>query len=231
VRSSISRLKRRGMLDAGKRDGAAGYALSGEALSILREGDRRIFARHRANVADGWVLAVFSVPESRRYHRHVLRTELTRLGFGTAAPGVWIAPAHLYQAVAETLSRLDLTGYVDLFRAEHAAFGDVRQKVGQWWDLDRLDTLYRDFCADHGAVLRRARRRSGRPHPREAFADYVRALTEWRRLPYLDPGLPRELLPRHWAGIRAAEMFFTLRDALEEPARTYVRGVVAGRQR
>ena len=41
VRSSISRLKRRGILHAGRRDGAAGYALSDEALAILREGDRK----------------------------------------------------------------------------------------------------------------------------------------------------------------------------------------------
>src|SRR5256885_11034459 len=93
VRSSISRLKRRGILHASRRDGAAGYALSGEALAILREGDRRIFRRERAILGDGWLLAVFSVPEAGRQKRHVPRSQLARLGFGPPPPGVWIAPA------------------------------------------------------------------------------------------------------------------------------------------
>ncbi len=51
----------------------------------------------------------------------------------------------------------------------------------------------------------------------------MRVLTDWRRLPYLDPGLPAELLPDGWVGIRAADLFFALRTLLEEPARAYVK--------
>ena len=75
------------------------------------------------------MLAVFSVPESERHKRHVLRSQLTRLGFGTAAPGVWIAPAHLHEATAEMLTRLELDAYADLFRGDHLAFGDLAAKV------------------------------------------------------------------------------------------------------
>ena len=53
--------------------------------------------------------------------------------------------------------------------------------------------------------------------------DYVRVLTSWRRLPYLDPGLPVELLPADWVGTRAADLFFALRERLEAGARAYVR--------
>jgi len=60
VRSAISRLKRRGILQSRRVGGAAGYQLSAEALAILREGDARIFRRRRATLADGWLLAVFS---------------------------------------------------------------------------------------------------------------------------------------------------------------------------
>ena len=64
--------------------------------------------------------------------------------------------------------------------------------------------------------------------PEQAFADYVRVLTDWRGLPYLDPGLPAELLPGGWIGIRAAEEFFTWRTLLEEPARAYVQRIIGG---
>ena len=68
---------------------------------------------------------------------------------------------------------------------------------------------------------------SGSPDlDRAAFGDYVRALTDWRRLPYLDPGLPAELLPDGWAGVRAADVFFALRSRLAEPASAHVRRVL-----
>ena len=218
VRSSISRLKRRGILVARRAGGAAGYELSEGAQAILREGDHRIFRTERARLGDGWLLAVFSVPEAERHQRHVLRSQLSRLGFGTAAPGVWIAPAYLHEATADMLTRLGLSGYADLFRADHLAFGDLAAKVGQWWDLDRTERLARDFVAAYEPVLRGWAARRAAARPGEAFADYVRVLTDWRRLPYLDPGLPAELLPPGWAGAQAAGIFFTLQSRLAAAA-------------
>jgi phenylacetic acid degradation operon negative regulatory protein len=223
VRSSISRLKRREILHARRRAGAAGYELSQTAQAILAEGDHRIFRRERARLADGWLLAVFSVPEAERHKRHVLRSQLSRLGFGTAAPGVWIAPAYLHEATADMLARLGLAGYADLFRADHLApgAGDLAAKVRQWWDLDQTERLARDFVTAHEPVLRGWARRRAAAHPQQAFADYVRVLTDWRRLPYLDPGLPAELLPPGWAGAQAAEVFFTLQSRLAGAAREH----------
>ena len=230
VRSAISRLKRRRILESRRQDGSAGYQLSGEALAILREGDARIFRRRRATLADGWLLAVFSVPEAERHRRHVLRSELARLGFGMVAPGVWIVPAHPEDSTAETLRRLGLDSYADLFHADHLAFGDPADKVRRWWDLDELERRYQAFVQAHEPTLRRWEQEgtAGTVAGRDAFADYVRALTDWRRLPYADPGLPAELLPSGWIGLRAAEVFFTLRSRLEEPARAYVRQIIGG---
>lgn len=224
VRSSISRLKRRGILEARAGDGIAGYALSTTARAILDDGDRRIFERPRAAAGEGWLLAVFSVPESERHRRHALRTRLSWLGFGTVAAGVWIAPAHLDTETRDVLGRDDLAAYVDLFHADYLAFGDLGELVGRWWDLGALGTLYDDFLATYATVLTRWRRRRSLPAPTDgaAFTDYLRALTAWRRLPYLDPGLPDDLLPTGWTGARAADTFFELRERLTAPATAFV---------
>ena len=224
VRSSISRLKRRGILEATRMDGAAGYWLSQAAQEILAEGDRRIFERPVSRLADGWVLAVFSVPESERERRHILRSRLTWLGFGSAAPGVWIAPSHLHDEARMVLSRLDLASYVDLFRAEYLGFADLRTSVEQWWDLQQLRVLYDEFRATWEPVWTRWRRRRTADDG-QAFADYVRALTQWRRLPFLDPWLPAELLPADWPGASAADLFDALGGRLHEPAHHHVREV------
>jgi phenylacetic acid degradation operon negative regulatory protein len=54
-------------------------------------------------------------------------------------------------------------------------------------------------------------------------------LTAWRRLPFLDPGLPPELLPADWHGARAAELFGQLRTRLGGPAREHVLAVTGTR--
>ncbi|GDY31907.1 PaaX family transcriptional regulator [Gandjariella thermophila] len=221
VRSSISRLKRRGLLEARRVRGAAGYELSDGARRLLHDGHQRAVHQSRPAVADGWLLAVFSVPEAERGKRHTLRSQLTRLGFGTAAPGVWIAPAHLHQETAAVLDRHGLRGYVELFRADHLSFVELPAKVAEWWDLDGLQQSYADFLARYRPVWRRWSRRRAIPE-REAFADIVRMHTEWRLLPYADPGLPRELLPKNWNGSLAAELFASIDRRLTVPARRHV---------
>jgi phenylacetic acid degradation operon negative regulatory protein len=225
VRSSISRLKRRGLLDARRVDGVAGYALTEGAQEILAEGDARIFGRRRAEESDGWLLVVFSVPESERDKRHQLRSQLTRLGFGTVAPGVWVSPGHLADEAAEVLRRRGLTGYVELFRGAH--LGAVREQVGRWWDLDQLHARYAEFL-DRLESVRTRIAGGGVPEPEQAFADYVRLLTDWRRLPYADPGLPLDLLPADWNGARAADLFGELSARLAEPAHDHARRLIDG---
>lgn len=221
VRSSVSRLKRRGVLVAERRNGAAGYGLSEAFRTELDEGDRRIFSRPAGQLEDGWVLAAFSVPESERRMRHQLRSRLTWLGFGTVAPGVRVAPAHLADDTRRVLARLGLSPYVDLFRADYLDFADLREEVCRWWDLDELAREYGGYLDAWQPVLSSWRRRRS-VEPRDAFRDYMGTLDAWRRLPFLDPGLPAELLPRGWQGTKAADVFFGLRERLAGPAHEFV---------
>lgn len=230
VRSAISRLKLRGLLEAQRLTGVAGYGLSSRGAEILAQGDRRIFHRPKPSAAEGWLLAVFSVPEHERARRHALRSRLAWLGFGTVSAGVWIAPRQLAGETRDALTTDGLSGYVSLFTADYLAFGDVREKVGQWWDLDRLEELYRGFIDSAGPVLEYWQAGGhGQLGPAadagRAFADYVRVLTAWRRLPFLDPGLPPELLAADWDGSRAAELFRQLQTLLSSPARDHVLAV------
>ena len=224
VRSSISRLKRRGLLLADRVGGAAGYGLSEQARAILAEGDRRIFSRRVATVEDGWVLAVFSVPESERARRHTLRSRLSWLGYGNVAPGVWIAPAHLAEETHDVLGQLGLARYVDLFSARAIDAVNLPGDIAQWWNLERIHAAYAEFVRLWQPTAAAWQQRL-EFDLEKAFVDYIQALNAWRRLPYLDPGLPAELLPPAWPGAGAAEVFFSLHGRLREPAHQFVETV------
>ena len=229
VRPSISRLKRRGVIEAKRVGGRAGYTIGEHARRVLDLGDRRIFEQKRAVLSDGWLLAVFSVPEPERDKRPLLRSRLAWLGFGTVTSGVWIAPKHLEDEAREVLTSEGFADYVDLFHAEHLGFGALTTKVSTWWNLDELDKLYSEFTRSHAEILaawqQRGHERADDP---VAFADYIRTLTMWRRLPYLDPGLPAELLPPRWAGAQASATFHAIRQRLEAPAHRFVDSVRQG---
>jgi phenylacetic acid degradation operon negative regulatory protein len=179
VRSSVSRLKRRGVIESERRGGAAGYRLTARGEAILRAGDARIYGRTRATAAGpAWLLVVFSIPEAQRALRHRLRAGLTGLGLGTVAPAVWIAPSHLRDEVERLVGELGVSDHVDLFAAD--PLGDP----ARWWDLDALKAEYARYLAEWES------------RPVEGFADYIRHLDAWRRIPFHDPGLPLPVAER-----------------------------------
>ncbi|RSS79696.1 PaaX family transcriptional regulator C-terminal domain-containing protein [Streptomyces sp. WAC06614] len=224
VRSSVSRLKRRGfLLPARAGDGQAAYALSAEARELLRDGDRRIYAPP-VRPSEAWLLAVFSVPEQERNKRHLLRSRLARLGFGTAAPGVWIAPARLAEETRHTLERLGLTDYVELFRGDHLGFAPTAESVARWWDLTALAKQHEEFLDLHEPVLRGWQSGAREATPQAAYRDYLLALDTWRHLPYADPGLPPELLPSDWPGERSAAVFTELHARLRDLGTAFATG-------
>ncbi len=225
VRSSISRLKRRDALRSRTAAGVAGYALSPTMLEVMADGDRRIFDRQQPSLDDGWVQVVFTVPESERGKRHELRSLLGRLGFGPVAPGVWLAPGRLSGELREVLGRRQLAGYVDIFGSQYLGCADLPSRVRDWWNLTELSDQYRAFLARYRPVRRRL---DAAGDGGEAFAEYVRMLTSWRRLRYLDPGLPIEVLPSGWPGAPATALFFELDELLRPLADRHALAAIRG---
>jgi phenylacetic acid degradation operon negative regulatory protein len=233
VRSAVSRLKRRGVAVAERRGGVAGYRLTADALAMLEAGDARIFARPAPpppGTGPEWLLVSFSIPESQRALRHRLRTRLEWLGLGTVASAMWIGPAGVEGDVRALVREFGLEGRVELFRAEHAGFTPAPEALARWWDLDAIAAEYRAYLAAWGPPLRRWRRRRALD-PAEAFADHVRQLDAWRRIPFHDPGLPAAALPEGWPGPAAWAVFGELTERLRPLALRHVTEHVAPRAR
>src|SRR6266545_2434926 len=116
---------------------------------------------------------------------------------------------------------------VHVFDGTYGGFEELERLVRRCWDLDGLRAMYRDFLSEFEPV--RKRWAAGSPDLDEltAFLDYTSVLDRWRRFPYLDPGLPVELLPAGWEGRAAADLFFELRERLELPAARHVERVAA----
>ena len=238
VRSSVSRLKAKGVLKSVKSNNVAKYELSGTVADIFQEGDQRIFAPVGATAADGWVLAIFSVPESMRNRRHQLRTVLAGFGFGSMASGVWIAPLSTLDRTRKRLAALELDQFVDFFQGDHVADGDMRAKVAQWWDLAALEEQFSEFLGIYGDAVAQWTGRIGADPAaalagstgelrRDAFRYYIPMLTIWRRFPYQDPNLAPEYLPENWQGPAARSAFLEVHRLIAPLAAAHARQLMA----
>lgn len=238
VRSSVSRLKINGTLVDHRAGKIARYALSDKVLDSFHDGDQRIYDPQRSSPGDPWSLVIFSVPESERNRRYELRTELTSLGFGSVGAGVAIAPNNVLDQAMDRLAERGLAQYVEYFNADYLNPQDIRNKVGQWWDLGSLDIQYSDFldlygkeegswnsrlAAEVGPVIAQGE------VAREAFGYFVPMLTLWRRFPYRDPNLPLEYLPSGWKAPAAKKMFWALDRLLAPLAHIHAEALLESR--
>lgn len=217
VRTAVHRLKSNGWLASEARGTARGYALTETALATLAAGDEVIWhARTPADLADGWCVVHFGVPESMRAKRHQLRAHLSHLGFGNVGTALWIAPARMREAAERAVVELDLEAHAAIFVGAYHGTQNLTELLYGSWDLAAIDRSYQDFVEeydDRAAALERTP-----PDPAAAFATYVAVLDQWRKLPFRDPGLPSEVLAPGWSGPRAAALFERLVATLEKPA-------------
>jgi phenylacetic acid degradation operon negative regulatory protein len=191
-------------------------AVSPATVELLTEGAQRIysFGSGRKEWDGRWLVLVTSVPEGQRHLRHRLRTGLSWAGFGPLGQGVWITPdAGRGEEARRLLEGLGPDVQAASFVGRHAALGDEAALVGRAWDLPELERRYQEFVAEFS----RWRPRAGA----EAFCAQTRLVHEWRRFPFLDPGLPDALLPRTWPGRRARELFERRHSEWASPAQDW----------
>jgi phenylacetic acid degradation operon negative regulatory protein len=221
VRTAVFRLRKRGWLVAENRQGHRGYALTAGALEALAEGDEVIWhAREPADLRDGWCVINFSIPEQARARRHQLRAHLTALGFGNIGSAVWIAPARMVPAAQRAVAELDLTASCMIFAGAYVDGPDLASVVRDGWDLDEIDRRYRAFIERYEGEAARLEA-AGQVDEVEAFVTYLAVIDHWRKLPFRDPGLPREVLGDGWAGPDAVALFSRLVTMIEGRALSY----------
>lgn len=224
VRTAVFRLKQRGWLAAETRSGTRGYALTPLATATLAAGDDLVWnARQPADLADGWCVVNFSVPESARAKRHQLRGHLTHLGFGNVGTAMWIAPARMRPAAEQAIAELGLDKYAVIFVGAYVGGQDLTALLYSSWDLVGIDQAYRGFI-DRYAEVAATLEEHAAIGPQQAFVTYLSVVDHWRKLPFRDPGLPREVLAANWSAPAAGALFQRLVTILEGRALAHAAG-------
>jgi phenylacetic acid degradation operon negative regulatory protein len=202
ARQAIMRAADSGWIEGSRVGRETRWALTETGTRLLREGTDRIYGFASEEPAwDGrWLVLSVGTPENARPLRQRLRTRLGWAGLGSVNGTTWVTPR--IEREPEALRVLDELGVSEgswSFVAEAGVIGDERSLARTAWELDTIEDRYEDFLD----LVARRRPRSDR----QALVAQVRLVQEWRRFPFLDPRLPRELLPPRWSGSRAAGVF------------------------
>jgi phenylacetic acid degradation operon negative regulatory protein len=218
ARSTVSRMIRRGTLQRRRRGKRIYLSPTPGTRAALAKGGERAWQSPVNRTWDGqWTLLGFSLPESRRADRHLLRSRLQWAGFGMLQNGVWVAPRQV--DVEGLLQDLDVLDHLKVFRAQVAAPTQVAELIDDAWDVATIARGYQQF-------LDRWDRPDPLPDAPDDLARQLWLLGEWTLLARHDPGLPVEYLPADWPAVRAEHVALRLRTQYEAGAAAIAAGLV-----
>jgi phenylacetic acid degradation operon negative regulatory protein len=95
--------------------------------------------------------------------------------------------------------------------------------VAASWHLDDVEQFYSRFLEAFATT------QANTAH--EAFVAQVGLVGTWRRVPFLDPALPTEILPTTWPRQAAVEVFHSRHDRWLEGAQQHWRDLMSVAER
>jgi phenylacetic acid degradation operon negative regulatory protein len=154
----------------------------------------------------------------------MFRQELSWLGYGPLSEATWISPYDMTNEVIELAEKLKIKDCVLIFNSRQA--GPLKPSgIMNWcWDLNKIHEKYCNFVDKYNDKLKdhQNRLQAGEViEPGECFVERFHLIHEYRKLPFYDPDLPIELLPKNWLRPQAASLFNEYHDLLANKANEY----------
>ncbi|MDF7822871.1 PaaX family transcriptional regulator C-terminal domain-containing protein [Pontiellaceae bacterium B12227] len=203
-RASLSRLRDKGMVVTPKTDGSM------PSLLLSPEGKKHVPDYYNPTRFwskpwnKWWYILMFDVPEKDRSYRDTLRNFLKTERFGYLQRSVWVSP----RDVRPVYDDLDRAAAVDsvafLFEAKTVLGHGNQSVVSEAWNFDRINEIqqvYIDSANENLSLLQRA------DPPVSELVKLLRMENQaYAQAMSIDPLLPEELHPDHYAGPRVFEL-------------------------
>ncbi len=220
VRSTLTRMVRRGLLERHRRGRKTYFGLTARSAKVLKDGQERIWETGVLNRDwDGtWTVVGYSFPDAWRSERHDLRSRLLWGGFGLLQSGMWAAPRRV--DVAALIEGLGLDAHIKAFQGCVVAPTEAGPLVAAAYDIPAIVSRHEAFLA------RWDTREAAAGIEEDALAQQLLLHTDWLDVVRRDPHLPAEHLPADWPAVRAERLFQRLALRCEEPARAHAAGIL-----
>ncbi|MBZ5751884.1 MULTISPECIES: phenylacetic acid degradation operon negative regulatory protein PaaX [Metabacillus] len=227
VRVAISRMVKQGWIQSEKQGNKSYYFLTDRGVNRIEEAANRIYKMNPSEWDGKWRILMYTIPEEKRQIRDELRQELLWSGFGSFSNSCWISPNNLEKEVKLLIEKYDISEYVDFFVSDYIGPKDNQSLMEKSWPLEEIKSKYEEFISKyskqfivHQSVISR-----GEMSDSECFVERTKLIHEYRKFLFIDPGLPKELLPPMWSGDHATLLFSQYYKILAEPASRFFEDV------
>lgn len=158
-----------------------------------------------------WRMVLFDLPGRQQKLRQRLLRWLRENSFGYLQNSVWISPDPLAEVAAALEDFRDDVEAFTIMDAQCCAGYSNEAIVQGAWDFREINRRYQAYLGGDDRALPQ-----GKTSPSE-LAGYLRSESSaWRHAVWLDPLLPRVLLPREYLGVRAWQAKRRVLSALAE---------------
>ena len=227
ARVAVSRMMKQGWLQSEKRENRSYYFLTDQGISRIEEAGNRIFKLNPSEWDGKWRVLMYTIPEEKRQIRDELRQELLWSGFGSFSNACWISPNNLEKEVKLLIEKYDISEYVDFFVSEYIGPKDNHSLVEKSWPLEQVVEKYEEFYIKYSKqfIANQEIIKRGEMSDADCFVERTKLVHEYRKFLFIDPGLPKELLPENWNGTLAATLFNQYYQVLAEPASRFFESI------
>lgn len=224
VRTSVFRLVKEGWLQSTQIGRRSYYSLTETGREKFEQATHRIYGEPGRHWDGEWCLLLLSALATESKDR--VRRECGWLGFGPLSANVLAHPSPDFTELDVTMRRLGVQDELIVMRghtisSEHA----MRDVVRNCWNLDDIDTRYKEFVTRFRPLLR-ALSRTPEISDRSAFLARTLLIQEYRKVLLRDPLLPVELLPAGWHGAAAHQLCRNLYRLVHRAADAYLDAVM-----
>lgn len=192
VRTAMSRLAADDWLQGSRVGRSSFYRLTRKGLASFTAAAERVYG----GPAPSWDGRFHLLLSEGGTRDDAARAALQQAGFGTAEPGLWVAPTSR-PVPAEAASLIRMEGCMDLDTAQRLA--------RRAWTLADTAAAYHRFLQAFRPLLDWVGE-DGRLSDLDALVARILLVHEYRRVVLRDPLLPPPLLPDGWPGVPARQL-------------------------
>lgn len=227
VRVAVSRMVKQGWIQSERQGNKSYYFLTDRGVQRMDEAANRIYKMKRNEWDGKWRILMYTIPEDKRQLRDDLRKELLWSGFGSFSSGCWISPNDLEKQINRLIEKYDIDEYVDFFISEYKGPKENQSLVEKSWQLEEIENKYEEFIEKYSKqfIVHQSIISRGEMSDADCFVERTNLVHEYRKFLFIDPGLPKELLPSKWNGNHAALLFSQYYQVLAEPASRFFESV------
>ena len=161
-----------------------------------------------------WRVAIVGRGMMKLAQQRKLRNQFNNLGFAKLEKGIYVTPFSVGKEVKKRLIDMGLLSFVRLMETKRFLVGDDQSFASEVWSLDTIYNKYNLLIRRGERVLYRARRLKRLTN--QVKIEYRQLLFSWFEAVFLDPGLPKRLLPSDWPRLEAQKLMDKLGKSVVE---------------